>query len=125
MNNSTISDQEIDRNQWNAVFTSITNEYRGVHARLEVFGRDLGDQTPTEDTPFQGISADNKDGENVVWIDFGDNLTRGVHGVKAVRMLAPAGGNGPVIEVAAEDGTKTLLRLGLPGEYALPRGERQ
>ena len=73
MNNSTISDQEIDRNQWNAVFTSITNEYRGVHARLEVFGKDLGDQAPTEDTPFQGISADNKDGENVVWIDFGDN----------------------------------------------------
>jgi hypothetical protein len=125
MNNTTISDQEIDRNQWNAVFTSITNEYRGVHARLEIIGKDLGDQAPTEDTPFQGISADNKDGENVVWIDFGDNLNHGIHGVKAVRMLPPTGANGPVIEVAADDGTKTLLRLGLPGEYALPPGERQ
>jgi hypothetical protein len=125
MNNPTISDQEIDRNQWNEVFTSITNEYRGVHARLELIGSDLGDQSPTEDTPFQGIAADDKDGESVVWIDLGNQLTRGVHGVKAVRMLPPVGGNGPVIEVKAKDGTKTLLHLGLPGEFALPPGDRQ
>jgi hypothetical protein len=121
MNHPTTSDQEIDRNQWNVVFTSITNEYRGVHAQLEVLGQDLGDQTPVEDSKFDGISADTKDGEDVVWIAFdNDQFTRGVHGVTAVRMLPANGTNGPVIEVEAQDGTRTLLHLGIPGDHALP-----
>jgi hypothetical protein len=124
MSKATLSDQEIDQNQWNVVFTQITNEYRGVHARLEVFGPDVNYQVETEDRPFDGISADNKDGEMVVWIAFRHgHLTHGVHGATAVRVLQAREGNGPAIQVEGADGTKTLLRLGKPGEHVLPPGE--
>jgi hypothetical protein len=124
MSKATLSDQEIDHNQWNVVFAEITNQYRGVHARVEVFGPEVNYQVEAEGRPFDGISADNKDGERVVWIAFGGgHLTHGVHGVKSVRVLPVSGANGPVIGVEATDGTKTLVRLGMPGDHALPPGE--
>jgi len=40
-------------------------------------------------------------------------------------MVPQIGEAGPVIEVEDEDGTKTILTLGLPVEYALPPGEEE
>jgi Family of unknown function (DUF5335) len=124
MNKATVSGQEISKDRWNSLFASITEEFRGAHARVEVYGAEIGDQVETENRPFQGIAADDKDGENVIWMDFGD-LTHGVHGVKSLRMAPRVGDAGPVIEVEAEDGTTTLLTLANPGSYELPAGEKR
>jgi hypothetical protein len=63
---------------------NFTRENRGAHAVLKVLGEGAGRQVATEDRPFDGISADAKDGENTVWIAFGstpdDLFTHGVHG---------------------------------------------
>lgn len=111
--------QEIEQDRWIPVLDAITREYRGTHARLEVLGPDVGYQVETENRPFDGIASDNKDGERVVWIQFG-NTDHGIHGVTAIRMVSRVGDGGPVVEIEDEDGVKTILTLGSPVKYALP-----
>jgi hypothetical protein len=102
----------------------ITREYRGAHATLEVLDADLGYQIPTEDRPFEGISADVKGGEHSVWIAFAsredDHFTHGIPNAQIVRALSASDRSGPVIEVEATDGAITLLALTRPEQYALP-----
>jgi hypothetical protein len=119
MDRGTLARQEIEQSQWNPIFAGITRQYRGSHAKLEVFGPEVGFQVETVGRPFFGIAADDKDGEQTVWIDFGD-LTHGVHGATAVRYVPRIGSIGPVIEIEEPDGKKTLLTLSAPEEYELP-----
>jgi hypothetical protein len=116
--------QQIEPDQWTQFLANFTRDYRGAHGRLEVLGGEVRYAVETENKPFDGVSADLKDGERSVWIIFGatasDHLSHGIHGATIIRMLPPSGGKGPVLEVEAKDGTKTVLGLSLPQEYALP-----
>ena len=118
------STRDIAVDEWIPFLAAFTRENRGAHAVLEVLGEGVGRQVATEDRPFDGISADTKDGEKTVWISFGstptDNFTHGVHGVTAIRVRPATIGSGPAVEVEARDGTTTLLILSLPEDYALP-----
>jgi hypothetical protein len=108
-----------------------TRENRGAHARLEVVGadRETGYRVETENRPFDGIAADIKDGERVVWIylDSGtaDHIAHGIHEAAAVRVLPASKARGAVLEVEAADGTKTILELTLPEKTALPPANSQ
>lgn len=97
---------------------------RGAHARLEVLGPNVGYQVETENRPFDGIVPDVKDGEDTVWIMFGStpdqHLTHSVSGVTAIRVRLASAGHGAAVLVEAYDGTKTLLELSPPEDYALP-----
>jgi hypothetical protein len=121
--------QEIKVDQWIVFLAEFTREYRGAHARLEVLGPDVGYQVETDDRPFDGVSADVKDGAHAVWITFGsttkDHITHGIPNVAAIRLRPPAGKLGAALEVEARDGTRTLLELSYPEEYALPPAEAQ
>lgn len=123
------SDMLLDRAQWIAFLAQFSRENRGAHARLDVLGPDVGYQVETEDRPFDGIAADVKDGEDVVWIHFGstkdDHLTHGVQKVTAIRVRPAAGQRGAAVLIEAQDGTKTLLELSRPEDYALPPGAPQ
>lgn len=123
MSNATTSHVEIDRAQWNAILTTITRDYRGAHATLEVIGSSIGRQVPTENRPFEGISADTKDGESTVWIAFGPPLTHGVHGVTAIRLVPTSVDMGLAVEVEASDGGRTILRLDNPQRHSLPAAD--
>jgi hypothetical protein len=118
--------REIPFTEWIPFLAAFTREYRGAHARLEVVGpdTDVGYQVETEDRPLDGISADTKDGERIVWISFATSpegeLTHGVQPARALRLLPPDESNLTVVEVEASDGTKTILELTRPEEYALP-----
>jgi len=94
------------------------------HARLEVLGSELGYVVQTENRPFEGISADDKDGERVVWVSFGaapgNHLTHGIHNVSAIHMLSPDSAAEAAIEVRSDDGTKTILSLDSPASHELP-----
>ena len=120
--------QEIPANQWMTFLTEFTHENRGAHARLEVLGPDVGYQVETENRPFDGIASAIKDGEHEVWITFGstpgDHLTHGISNVRAIRVRPPVGESGPAVEVVAQDGTRTVLELSRPDEYALYPGAR-
>jgi len=122
MSKAAPSYEEIEQDKWNPVMATITRLYRGAHAVLEIIGADPGYEVQTEDKPFEGIAADVKDGERIVWMHFGD-MAHAVHRASAVRMIPQIGDKGPVIAVEDQDGVKAILTLGLPVEYALPPGE--
>jgi len=118
----------VDPDHWNAFLADFTRLNRGAHARVDILGPGVGYQVETEDRPFDGIAADNKDGEATVWIHFGstpdDHLAHGVHNVKTIAVRAPAGKLGAAVLVEARDQTKTVLELTRPENFALP-GETQ
>jgi len=117
--------QPVERSAWNEFLAEFTRENAGAHARLEILGPDFGRQVETGDRPFEGAAADLRDDESNVWINLGslsaDYLTHGIHDVTAIRALPAEGENGPVLEIEAKDGTKTILELSRSGAYALPR----
>jgi len=103
--------EEIGIDQWTPFLATFTRENRGAHARVEVFGGEVGYQVETENRPFDGISADVKDNERIVWMSFGwndDHLTHGVHSAASIRMRPPVGELGAALEAESKDGTKTL-----------------
>ena len=114
----------VARDRQTAFLAEFTLNNRGAHARLEVLGPDVGYQVETEDLPFDGIAADTKAGEDTVWITFGttldQHLTHGVHGVTAIQVRLPSASRGAAVLVESRDGTKTLLELSRPEDYALP-----
>jgi hypothetical protein len=120
--------QEIHQEQWIPFLAELTRENRGAHARLEVIGADsdVGFQVEAENRPFDGVSADIKDGERTVWITFGsttaEHLSHGVHGAVAIRMLPLTEHTGALLEIESADGTKNILYLAAPKAYALPPG---
>ncbi len=124
-----IDTREIPVDQWIPFLAAFTKENRGAHARLEVVGpdADVGYQVETEDRPFDGVAADIKDRERTVWIAFGatpeNHLTHGVHHATVIRVVAATEEGGPVLEVEAADGTRTILEMTKPEEYALPPAE--
>jgi hypothetical protein len=115
---------DVAREEWNAFMARFTRENRGAHAEVEVLGLDVGHYVPLENRPFDGIAADVKDGENVVWMMFGqdpdDRLTHGIQQVTAIRVRPPVGAAGAALEVDSNDGTRTLLELSRPEAYELP-----
>jgi len=122
MSNAALTLEEISRDCWNTVLGAITRNYRGAHARLEIVGLDVGDQIAIDNRPFEGIAADTKRREDVVWIHF-SNIEHSVHGVSAIRMIAHIGQGGPVIEIEDRDGVKTILTLSKPEAHELPPAE--
>ncbi len=118
--------QEIQQEQWIPFLDGFTRENRGAHARLEIIGpdNDTGLQVETENRPFDGVSADIKDGERTVWISFGsttaDHLSHGIHRAVAIRTLPLTEHSGAVLEIESADGTKNILYLTAPEAYALP-----
>ena len=118
--------KEIPLDQWIPFLAGFTRENRGAHARLEIVGPDAGYQVETENRPFDGVSADVKDRERTVWIAFGsaaaDHLTHGIHNAAAIRLGPKSERIWAVLDVEAQDGTRTLLELSDPLAYALPRG---
>jgi hypothetical protein len=116
--------QTIPNKEWIPYLAQFTRENRGAHAKLEIVADEIGDQFETEDRQFDGVAADIKDNECVVWIAFAgtpdDHLTHGIQNVTALRAIPATASRGATLEFETKDGTKTLLELTLPEEYALP-----
>jgi hypothetical protein len=122
-----VQTETIPREKWAPFLDEFTRENRGAHARLEVIGTGLGYQVETEDKPFEGVSADIKDGEHNVWITFAstssDHMTHGVQNVTVIRVIPPRGRFGAVLDIEAADGSRTLLELSRPEDFELPAPE--
>jgi hypothetical protein len=119
---------EIPEDRWNAFFREFTGENLGAHGRLEMMNLDdVGREVGLENRPFQGISADTKGSDTAIWITFGttpnDHFAHGIHGAKSVRWLRAEGDRGAVLEIVDRDGTKTILTLSPPQEFALSEAD--
>ena len=49
---------QIEKSHWLTFFTDFAKTYHGYEARLEIIGRDFGDQAEAAWLPFSGISYD-------------------------------------------------------------------
>ncbi len=47
---------ELSQDQWQKFFDQFSQVYRGWQTKIEVMGKDLGDQEEVTGVPFQGIS---------------------------------------------------------------------
>jgi hypothetical protein len=117
----------IPKEQWITFLADFTRRNRGAHARIEVLGGEVVYQVQAEDKPFDGVSADVKDGEHTIWLSFGatpsDHLSHGVHGAVVLYTLPASVNSGEVFAVGANDGSKTVLYLSRPEDFALPPAE--
>lgn len=119
---------KIERDQWELFLAEFTRRNRGAHAWLDVLGEGVGYQLETEDRQFDGVAADVKDNERTVWISFAstteDHIAHGIPEVIAIYWRDVAGRSGEALQIESQNGTKSILELSYPEEYALPPGKR-
>ena len=103
--------REIPATEWSRSLDSFSRDHFGWIATLEVMGDDLGDQLEAEALPFAGVSADAD--RRTVWVALarsaGDHITHSIDHVSHLRIVE--GESSPSIQIEAEDGGQTLLRL--------------
>ena len=103
--------REIPSKEWSRSLDSFSRDHVGWIATLEVMGDDLGDQVEAESLPFAGVSADPD--RRTVWVALarsaGDHITHSIDHVSHLRIVD--GESSPSIQIEAEDGGQTLLRL--------------
>src|ERR1700694_5284528 len=114
--------QKLSRDAWIPALAAFTIENRGAHAELEVLSDEIGRFVELENRPFDGIAADVKDNEVGVWIMFGttaeNHFTHGIQKASEIWVRAATASEGAAVEVESEDGTRTLLELTKPEDYA-------
>jgi hypothetical protein len=114
----------IKKDQWLSFLAEFTRMNRGAHATLEVLDCSIGRIVEVEGKPFEGIAADDKDGESNVWISFAgapaDLMEHGVRHVTAIRAIPADRKHAAAIEIEDRGGTRTLLTLRRPEDFALP-----
>jgi hypothetical protein len=62
--------QEIAREHWTRFLDDFSRKYRGWNAGIEVEGEE--DRLPVRNLPLLGMTADEKDGENLISVMVGD-----------------------------------------------------
>jgi hypothetical protein len=110
--------ESIPRDRWTTFFDHFSKDYRGSTAVLEVIGIDVGDQIAADEQVFNGISADEKDGENRIAIQMGssadDTTSHAVEEPTEVWLSAAEGHAGMTLDIRAADGVSWLLRFPPP-----------
>ncbi len=103
--------REIPREQWQKFCDDFSRAHQGEKVVVEVLDREAGDQREAERLPFVGISADEKDGENVIAVMVG---ARGEeeHLINKPAHLRVDEGRQPTVEIEPSDGPPTLVRFG-------------
>jgi hypothetical protein len=113
-----MSVHQIDKNQWEAFFETLTRTVAGKRAELEVASLDLGDQIEAEWTPLNGIVYDPKDDLIEVALEGVDHM---ILEPREVYVDFDVGGL-IAMEVVDASGVRQIVKLKDP--LALPAPER-
>jgi Family of unknown function (DUF5335) len=109
---------EIPRHQWQVFFDRVSRLHAGEPVHIEVHRLDFGAQLQVSGRPFDGISADLKDGENSITIAVGsavdDHVAHLITNPLQVRVLRGPGDDDVALEIRAADETATLLYFDAP-----------
>ena len=109
---------EVPPNEWSLFFDSFSLRHEGWLVNLEVL--DLAD-SPLKDEasalPLEGISADEKDGENIISISIGEDgrnrLRHEIESPTSVRLVQTDDGADKALEITSRSG-RTLLEFRIP-----------
>ena len=102
--------KEIARREWQRFCDDFSRKHRGEKVSVDVLDRDLGAQREIENQPFVGISADEKNGENIIEVMVGGQPNRNEERIiNNPAHLRVAEGGKPAIEIEARDGPTTIV----------------
>jgi hypothetical protein len=108
--------EHIERAQWERFFDDFAKKHHGYEARLEIMGRDFGDQEVAAWLPFSGISYDPH--HHQIFITVGGisshypvHLTHTIDSPHTVAVQYTPAGEVSSILVVSGDKTETLMTL--------------
>jgi hypothetical protein len=107
--------RQIPKESWLSFLDNFTRDHELSPVTVEIIGSEAGgDQEQVHDMPLLGISADLKDGEDIVTMIFGhDKDNRLTHMVRGTRHIwvREAAGEQEALEIESADGVKTLMTV--------------
>lgn len=109
--------EQIDQTQWEAFFDDFAKKHHGFEARLEMIGREFGDQEMAAWLPFSGISYDPHHQQIFIMLGgvssrYPAHLTHTINHPQAVAVhQIPEGGEGSAILITAGDQSEVLVSL--------------
>jgi hypothetical protein len=110
---------EINREDWNRFFDSLSKRRYEWRTEVEVLSPTLGDQTLNAALPFNGITVEGSGENTMLDISVGDvtgqHQSHTIRNPVRVEFLASET-RGDVIDIEEADGTKTLIRFNEPSE---------
>lgn len=120
--------REIPRSEWRNFFLDFSERYDAEPVAVEVTGASIGMQVESRNLHLRGISQVRKRDDSALAVmldaDDGTRLTHMVARPMHVSLQHNALDNTDTLEIESEDGTTTLVRLGMPAAAELPRVER-
>jgi Family of unknown function (DUF5335) len=110
---------EINREDWNRFFDSLSKRRFEWRTEVELLSPTLGDQTLNAALPFNGITVEGSGENTLLDISVGDvtglHQSHTIKNPVRVEFLASET-RGDVIDIEEADGTKTLIRFNEPSE---------
>ena len=107
--------REIAREEWSKFLDSFSQDHEGWLATIEVLDEEIGAQVQVEEKTLGGITADLKDGENLISIIIGETLAeRLTHNITApthLRIEQSKNGSDMALQIESENAATTLVRL--------------
>lgn len=107
--------QLIPRETWVQFFNDFSREYQGKVAAIEVVRSNAQTDVVAQNLPLVGVSADQKDGENLITITVGDDeqnsVTRIIDDPLRVAVDQPRAGITPSLRIESMSEATTLLTL--------------
>ena len=113
--------EQISKDQWAVFLKDFDRMHRGNEARIEIIGRDFGDQEETAWLPLSGISYDPHGDQIIVTVGgisgrYPVHLTHMMAHPVQVAVTEPKKGTQRSILIATSDETETLVHVRLPLE---------
>lgn len=109
-----MSNKQIPQDRWLEFFDQFSDGNKGREIKLEIIDREIGDQTPIESAPLWSLIYDPVDKGNNLTIEIGRDTVSYAHAIHApsdVWEKRDENGKAVALEILAEDGTQTVIRL--------------
>lgn len=107
--------QEIPSNEWIRFFNDQSRRHQGEHVKVELLGRDIGDQADAQDQSLLGITVDPPTDSCRIEVMAGEpggaNVAHEIIHPIHVRLAKADDGHDVAIEIESDAGPKTLLRF--------------
>jgi len=109
--------EQIDQSQWEAFFDDFARKHHGFEARMEILGREFGDQEMAAWLPLSGISYDPHHQQIFVMVGgmssrYPAHLTHTIDHPQTVAVhQIPQEGDGSAILITAGDKSEMLVSL--------------
>jgi hypothetical protein len=108
------TNKHIPQDRWLEFFDQFTNGNKGRQIKLEIFDREIGDQTPVESAPLWSLVYDPMRVGNNLTLEIGRDEVSYAHTINNLSDVwerQDENGKAVALEVLSEDGTQNIISL--------------